>query len=359
MNRSLKLTSVVLASWCALHSTIALADPAAPPAASQATSAKNQVPLLVDPATGRPRVVSPTSVAYLERMRQGKPFGSDGLDLDRLRKIMGRRNEPTIAGVALSRVKVGEVPCEWVAASGADPDVRLLYIHGGGFVSGSGGFYLPLASRISAAAKCVVLLVDYRLAPEHPFPAGLDDCVAAHTWLVDHGPPGPSSAKRAKATFIAGDSAGGNLTLATLLALKERKLALPNGAIPISPCTDFLLKSDSLTTAADPVLTSSTMPWFRKMYLPKEADYANPLASPAYGRYTEMPPLLIQLGEHEILRDDGIRAAAAAKRDGATVRLEVWPGMFHVFQSREPLLPEAKEAINHIADFIQTTLTKQ
>src|SRR6185503_12482242 len=116
-------------------------------------------------------------------------------------------------------------------------------IHGGGFVSGSGGFYLPLAAHVSAAARCAVLLPDYRLAPEHPFPAGLEDCVLAHQWLVANGPAGPAPAR---ATFVAGDSAGGNLTLATLLALRDRKLPLPAGAIPISPCTDFTLTSDSL-----------------------------------------------------------------------------------------------------------------
>lgn len=355
MNRPLVSRLLIVLSLI-FGSRVALGDQVAAP---QAAAASKPVPLLTDSATGKPRVVSPTSVAYVARMRQGKPFGSDGLDLDRLRKIMGSRKEPTIAGVTLTKVKVGDVPCEWVAAPGADPDVRLLYIHGGGFVSGSGGHYLPLAAHLSATAKCVVLLVDYRLAPEYPFPAGLDDCVATHKWLIDHGPPGPNSAKPAKATFIAGDSAGGNLTLCTLLALKAQKLALPQGAIPISPCTDFLLKSDSLTSVADPVITGSTMPWFRKMYLPKAGDYANPLASPAYGDYAGLPPLLIQLGEYEMLRDDGIRAAEAARRDGATVRLEVWPGMFHVFQSREPLLPEGKEAIDRIAEFIQSTLTKQ
>src|SRR4029077_7022416 len=127
----------------------------------------------------------------------------------------GSRREPTIKDVKLIKVKIGEIPGEWVLAPGADPDVRLLYIHGGGFVSGSGAYYLAQAAHISAAAKCAVLLADYRLAPEHPFPAGRDDCVAAHQWMRENG---PSGAAPARATFVAGDSAGGHLTLTTLLA---------------------------------------------------------------------------------------------------------------------------------------------
>src|SRR5262249_18093139 len=152
--------------------------------------------------------------------------------------------------IKLIKVKIKDIPCEWVVAPGADPDLRLMYLHGGGFVSGSGGFYLTQAAHISALAKCAVLLPDYRLAPEHPFPAGLNDCVAAHEWMLDNGPAGYAPAK---GTFIAGDSAGGNLTLATLLALRDRKKTLPAGAIALSPVTDLTLASESLKTVHDPI----------------------------------------------------------------------------------------------------------
>ena len=294
--------------------------------------------------------VSPESKAYLERLLKNTPFGTNNFDLAGLRAGMGTRRKPTIEGVEIIEVKVGEIPCQWVLTPGADPDVRLLYLHGGGFVSGSGGFYLPLAAHISAAAKCAVLLPDYRLAPEHPFPAGLDDCVAAHDWMVENGPAGPAAART---TFVAGDSAGGNLTLATLLALRERRLPLPAGGIAISPTTDWTLVSDSLQTVHDPIISSKTMPVFRDHYL-GETDPRDPLASPVFADYRGLPPMLIQIGEHEMLRDDGIRAARKALADGASVKLEVWPGMFHVFQSHDPLLPEARAAIDHIADFIQS-----
>src|SRR5947207_7398160 len=222
---------------------------------------------------------------------------------------MGSRRAPTIPDVKLMRTKFGYVPFEWVLAPGADADLRLLYLHGGGFVSGSGGFYLPLAAHISAAAKCAVLLPDYRLAPEYPFPAGLDDCVSAHEWMSVNGPSGPAPAR---ATFVAGDSAGGSLTLATLLALRDRKQPLPAGGIALSPATDLTLASESLKTVNDPILSAKTMPVFRDHYLGK-VDPRNPLASPAFGDYRGIPPLLIRVGEHGMLRDDSIRVARTAR----------------------------------------------
>jgi acetyl esterase/lipase len=299
------------------------------------------------------REVSREGVKYLQKLRNnGTPFGANDFNLEALRAGMGARRMPTIKDVKLIKVKVGDIPCEWVLALGADPDVRLLYIHGGGFVAGSGGFYLAQAAHISAATKCAVLLPDYRLAPEHRFPAGLEDCVLAHQWLIANGPAGPAAAR---ATFVAGDSAGGSLTLATLLALRDRKLALPAGGIALSPTTDLTLASDSLTTVSDPIISAKSMPVFRDHYLGK-AEPKNPLASPVFGDYRGVPPLLIQVGEHEMLRDDSIRVARKARSYGIPVTLEVWPGMFHVFQSHEPLLPEARQAIEHMAEFMRSSL---
>lgn len=321
-----------------------------------------QAPVTVQPpapaAIGldKPRAVSPEGAAYFEKLRTGRtPFGTVEFNLEKLRAGMGSRRQPASDGIKLVRVKVGEIPCEWVVAPGADPNVRLLYLHGGGWVSGSGGFYLTLSAHLSAAAKCVVLLPDYRLAPEHPFPAGLEDCVAAHEWLTANGPDGPAPAR---ATFIAGDSAGGNLTLATLLALRDRKLKLPSGGIPLSAATDFSLESPSLKNVYDPIISSRCMPEFRKLYLGRH-DPRDPLASPVWGDYRGLPPLLIQVGEHEMLLDDSVRVAKKARADGIAVQLEVWPGMFHVFQSHEPLLPEGREAIAHISQFIRSKLPHQ
>lgn len=169
-----------------------------------------------------------------------------------------------------------------------------------------------------------------------------------------NGPAGPAAAR---ATFVAGDSAGGGLTLATLLALRDRKLPLPAAGVALSPAADLTLASESLKTVDDPIISAKTMPVFRDYYLGK-ADARNPLASPVFGDYRGVPPLLIQVGEHEMLRDDGVRVAWKARADGARVKLEVWPGMFHVFASHEPLLPEGREAIEHIAAFLRSSLPR-
>ncbi len=310
------------------------------------------IPPAAAASADKPRVVSPEGIAFLQRLSKNTPFGTVGFDLKGLRAGMGARQEPANKDIKLIRVKIGEIPCEWVLAPGADPDVRLLYLHGGGWVSGSGGNYLPLAADISVAAKCAVLLPDYRLAPEHPFPAGLEDCIAAHDWLIANGPSGPGPAK---ATFIAGDSAGGNLTLATLLALRDRQRPLPAGGIALSAATDFTLASESLKTVHDPIISARTMPEFRDRYLGK-TDPRNPLASPVFGDYRGIPPLLIQVGEHEMLRDDSVRVAKKALADGIPVKFEVWPGMVHVFQIRG--LPESRQAIEQIAEFMRSKLPK-
>ena len=295
---------------------------------------------------------SQESREYLQELRKRPAFGAVGneFDLDALRKGMEIRQAPANSVIKCIRSQIDGMPCEWVVAPDADPDLRLLYLHGGGFVSGSGAHYLALAGHISAAAQCAVLLPDYRLAPEHRFPASIDDCICAHEWMIASGPYGPAPAT---ATFIAGDSAGGGLTLATLLALRDRGRPLPTAGIPLSACTDLTLASDSIRSEDDPICSARSMPVFAELYL-GEADPRNPLASPVFGTYTGIPPLLIQVGEHEMLRDDSVRVAAKARSDGVEVKLEVWPGMVHVFQVRE--LPESYEAIEHIAQFMRSCL---
>ena len=246
------------------------------------------------------------------------------------------------------------VPCEWLLAPGCDADRRLLYLHGGGWTAGGLDSHRPLSARLSAASGCAVLAVDYRLAPEHPFPAGLDDCLAGWGWLRENGPRG---AAPARSLFVAGDSAGGNLTLALLLALKQRGLPLPNGAVPISPATDFLATGDSWRTRAerDPILRTGPegIAMLAQVYLQGRAKAEDPLASPLYGDYRGLPPLLFQVGDAEVLLDDSTRAAEKARRAGVDVTLEVWPEMPHVWHAFAPFLPEATQAIERIGAFIR------
>jgi acetyl esterase/lipase len=283
--------------------------------------------------------------------RKHPQFGAPGneFSLSALRQGMGTRQHPADENVVCRRVQIDGMLCEWVVAPGADPDVRLLYLHGGGYVSGSGANYLPVAADLSAAAQCAVLLPDYRLAPEAPFPAGLEDCIRAYGWMTETGPSGPAVAR---ATFIAGDSAGGGLTLATLLALRDRGCALPKGAIPMSAFADLTLASESIRSQADNELYMhpSCLPEFVKLYIGGH-DARDPLISPVFGDYTGIPPLLIQVGEYEVIRDDSIRVADKARADGVKVYLQVWQGQVHVFQIRG--LPESRQAINDIGSFIR------
>ena len=301
-------------------------------------------------------MVSPESRAYFQRLHESPAFGTNGFDLEGLRKGMATRREPTIAARCV-RGEVGGIPCEWVITEGADPDLRLLYLHGGGYVSGSGAFYLAMAAHLSAAGRCVVLLPDYRLAPEHRFPAAIEDCIRAHEWLRTSGPAGPGPAK---ATFIGGDSAGGGLTLATLLALRDRQRPMPAAGIALSAFADLTLSGGSIRSEgeSDPIMSPRCLPDFVNLYL-GDADARHPLASPVFGDYTGIPPLLFQVGEHEIIRDDTVRTAAKARADGVAVTLEVWPGMFHVFQSHEPLLPEGRQAIEHIGTFMRSFVERK
>ena len=300
-------------------------------------------------------MVSEEGRRYFEQLHETPAFGADGFDLEGLREGMGSRREPVEPAVRCVRAEGPEVPAEWVLAPGADPDLRMLYLHGGGHVSGSGAFYLALAARLSAAAGCAVLLPDYRLAPEHPFPAGLEDSLDAYEWLRTNGPAGPAAAK---AVFIAGDSAGGGLTLGAMLALRDRGQPLPNAGIAISAFANLTLTGESLRSEEDfdPIMSPKCLPKFVDLYL-GGADPRDPLASPAFGDYTGVPPLLLQVGEHEIIRTDSVEAAAKAKSDGVEVTLEVWEGMFHVFQSHEPLLPEGWQAVESIAAFMRSVLT--
>lgn len=301
-------------------------------------------------------MASKESIEFWKQSRKSPQFGAPGneFNLEGLRQGMGLRQDPADKAVGCTRLRVDHIPCEWVVAPGADPDVRLMYLHGGGHVAGSGGNYVPIAADISAAAKCAVLLPDYRLAPEYPFPAGLEDCVRAHEWMVVHGPHGPA---RASTTFIAGDSAGGGLTLSTLLALRDRGLPLPAAAVPMSAFADMTLSGESIRSQAETelYLHPDSLPEFVRLFM-GNADVRHPLASPVFGDYRGIPPLLIQVGEYEVIRDDSIRVAAKAKADGVDVTLEVWPGQVHVFQIRG--LPESREAIEHIADFLRKHMNR-
>jgi monoterpene epsilon-lactone hydrolase len=254
-------------------------------------------------------------------------------------------------GTEVQEVDAAGVPGEWVRCGQVDPDRRLLYLHGGAYVSGSRVSHRALAARISRAAGVSVLLIDYRLAPEHPHPAAVEDAVAALGFMNESGPLGPARARR---TFVGGDSAGGGLTLAALLSVRDARSRLPDAAIALSPWTDLAMTGDSFTSRAaiDPMITPSFMHPCAALYL-GTTDARQPLASPLYADLRGLPPLLLHVGDAEVLLDDTTRFAERARAAAVDVHVEVWPEMFHVFQAFATVLPEGREAIAKIGEFLR------
>ena len=251
------------------------------------------------------------------------------------------------ADVKREKVSAGGVPAEWVVAENADPDRVILYLHGGGYVIGSINTHRELGSRLSRAAAARVLLIDYRLAPEHPHPAAVDDAVAAYRWLLSQGV-NPSR------MAIGGDSAGGGLTVATLVAVRDAGLPLPAAGVCLSPWVDLEGIGESMTTkaAADPMVQRDGLLKMAAAYLAGQ-NPRTPLASPLYADLSGLPPLLIQVGTAETLLDDSTRLAERARKSGVQVTLEPWEDMIHVWQAFASLLPEGRQAIDRIGEFVK------
>jgi acetyl esterase/lipase len=249
--------------------------------------------------------------------------------------------------VAVKSVQVNEIPSEWIVPSNARDDQVILYLHGGGYVVGSVNTHRDLISRVSRAAKMQTLAINYRLAPEHPFPAALEDATQAYRWLLTSG------FDPAKIIF-AGDSAGGGLTLVTLITLRDSGEPLPAGAVCLSPWTDLAGTGESMKTKAekDVILQKIKTQQMARAYTGIH-DLKHPLISPLYADLRGLPPLLIQVGMDEILLDDSTRLAEKARAAGVDVTLEIWDDMDHVFQAQAIILPEARRAITEISRFMQ------
>jgi acetyl esterase/lipase len=246
------------------------------------------------------------------------------------------------------KVDAGGVPAEWVAAPGFDPGRAVLYLHGGGYAIGSINTHRRLAYDISAASGARVLVIDYRLAPEHPFPAAVDDAAAAWRWLIGQG-------LDPRRLAIAGDSAGGGLTIATLVNLRDLKLALPACAVAISPWVDLEGLGASITTRADqdPMVKKAGLVWMAGMYL-NGKDLRTPLAAPLHADLKGLPPVLVHVGTAEILFDDATRIAEKLHAAGGEVRLSAWPNMLHVFPLFAPILSEGRDGCVEIGTFIRS-----
>ena len=251
----------------------------------------------------------------------------------------------------VSPVSADGVYALWVTTKDSDPNKRILYFHGGGYVIGSIRGYLPLASHLSKATGASVLLIDYSLSPENIFPAAVDDAKRAYNWMLDNGPEGEERYKKA---FISGDSAGGGLSVATTLAIKDDNGILPNAIMPISPWVEMDPVSQSYedNKELDPFVSKDGIAWFSSVYVPDENERKNPYASPLYGDFKDFPPMLIQVGTREVLLDDSKKLNEKAKSDGCDVEIQIWDDMVHIFQGFAPYLPEANEALESISKFI-------
>jgi monoterpene epsilon-lactone hydrolase len=257
---------------------------------------------------------------------------------------------PLPSGVTSTPVDAGGIPAEWIAAEGAGDDQTIYWLHGGGYCIGSINTHRGLLARISAGTGARVFAIDYRLAPEEPFPAAVEDAVTGYLWLL-------SSGVDPTQIVIGGDSAGGGLTAATLVALKEDGKTLPAAGVLISPWTDLALTGDSLRTKAeaDPMITNDGIARVRDAYL-GNWDSKDPLVSPIYADLSGLPPLLIQVGENEVLLDDSTRLAERADAAGVDVTLEVWPEMVHVWHFFAGMLPEGQQAIDRIGEWVRQRL---
>lgn len=271
------------------------------------------------------------------------------IDIPKLREKFSQLNRQAsralLADVQRESVECNGVAAQWLVPKGYRQERVLLYIHGGAFVAYTPDVYAAMVASWCQPLKTRALMLDYRLAPEHPFPTALEECLAAYRWLLDQG-------YQAKDIVIAGDSAGGNLTLATLQHLKAANQPLPSCAVLLSPFLDFTLSGASALGNAphDPIFNLAFAVGIRGFYAPAET-YSQPSVSPLFGDFSGLPPLLFQVGSTEMLLDDSVRAAARADAAGVPVQLEIWKRLPHVFQMIAAL-PQARAAAQRIQRFV-------
>lgn len=254
---------------------------------------------------------------------------------------------PVPAEAQITAAELGGVPGEWVEMPGAEAQRAVLYLHGGGYVLGSPQTHHALTTKLAQSAGARLFSLDYRLAPEHPFPAAVEDAAAAYRALLDAGFDGSQIA-------VSGDSAGGGLTVALLLKLRDEGTPLPAAAAPISPWVDLTGDAETLTTLAgrDPIVQREGLLRLAGWYL-NGADPRTPLASPLFANLSGLPPLLIQVGSDETLLDDSRNLQKNAEAAGVQSKLEVWDDMIHVWHAFHFMLPEGAAALETIGDFFK------
>ena len=297
--------------------------------------------------------VKPSMRSYalnaLLRLTLGKPLAHDAdvVALRRHYEKLDARQFKVGPPVERQPAEVGGVPAEWVSAPESRSERVILYLHGGSFAFRFPNAHASLAARLCRRLRARALIPDYRLAPEHPFPAAPDDCHAAYRGLLAQGVE-PAN------IVLAGDSAGGNLALVTLHRARAAGEPLPACAVLLSPAVDCTMGSPSMATydGRDPLIRLASLLVLRRLYVPSPHQYLDPEVSPLFADFDGFPPLFFQVGSTELLRDEATRAADKAYEAGVDVELELWPGAAHVFQLAE-FLPESALAIDHIVRFVR------
>lgn len=254
-------------------------------------------------------------------------------------------------GIKVLPVNIDSIYAEWILPVQTIKDKVILYFHGGGYVSGTCNSHRSIAAKFVKGSQIGALLFEYRLAPEHPYPAALEDSVAAYRWLLDQG------IAPYNLVFL-GDSAGGGLCLATLLALRDQGIPLPAAAVAYSPVTDFKCTGKSYQTKAKICLAPEGMALALAKHYAGDEDHSLPYISPLYGDLQGLPPLLIYVGEDETLCDDSVEFATKARNAGVDITLRIGEGMFHCYPAMASLFPEATQAMNEICTFINTNIGK-
>ena len=292
-------------------------------------------------------MAGPEIVKLKRILREKNPAASGKpITLEQRRAGMEKVAFKVADDINVETVTVAGRPAEWLRAPGIQAERAILYLHGGGYVMGSPNTHRSLGGEVSRAAQAAVLMLDYRLGPEEPFPAAVEDGVAAYKWLLDQGF-GPQN------LAIAGDSAGGGLTAATLVAARDQNVALPGAAVCISPWSDMTCSNESYQTRAeaDPMV-GGDIGKMADLYL-QGKDTKDPYASPNFADLRSLPPLLIQVGRDEVLLDDSIKLDQKAKADGVDSTLEIWEDMIHVWHAFHPMLPEGRDGIQRVGEFLR------
>jgi len=251
-------------------------------------------------------------------------------------------------GVSYRHVVCDGIPAEWITPVQLKNDVTILYFHGGGYAMGSIDSHRHLITHLAIETGSKVLAINYRLAPENPFPSGIEDAVTSYKWLLKQG-------RKPSKIVICGDSAGAGLTITALITLRDEGIPLPAAGICISPWTDLTASGESVKTHVkkDPLIDPKSLEKWAKMYTDEE-NFAHHLVSPLHAELKGLPPLLVHVGDAEILLDDSVRFVENARKAGVEVDFEIWKEMIHVWHFYGGLLPEAKQAIKKIAEYIKT-----